>query len=244
VIDPGITSSATYYVHADHLNRPVAMTNAAKAFVANYVWLPYGGLHSYTGTTQIDLRFPGQLMQAESGLYYNWNRQYDPTTGRYTQTDPLGLVDGSSRYAYVNNDPLQQVDPTGRLAIAAPAVAGWVYGLLGGAVGAIIGHEVWPHVFPSDIVSDSAPSGDFCSVNLNLSLNNLLSERPRGFWPADTGADEWARRRNMPPREGRDRFHDIKRSDPGSSASEDYSVNPETGEIKDSHGDTVGYLDE
>jgi RHS repeat-associated protein len=75
--------------------------------------MPYGGLHSYTGTTQIDLRFPGQLMQAESGLYYNWNRQYDPTTGRYTQTDPLGLVDGSSRYAYVGNDPLQRIDPTG-----------------------------------------------------------------------------------------------------------------------------------
>ena len=89
------------------------MTNAAKAFVANYVWLPYGGLHSYTGTTEIDLRFPGQIMQAESGLYYNWNRQYDPTTGRYTQADPLGLVDGSSRYAYVGNDPLQQIDPKG-----------------------------------------------------------------------------------------------------------------------------------
>jgi RHS repeat-associated protein len=90
------------------------MTNVAKAFVANYVWLPYGGLHSYTGTTEVDLRFPGQLMQAESGLYYNWNRQYDPTTGRYTQADPLGLVDGSSRYAYVGNDPLQQVDPEGQ----------------------------------------------------------------------------------------------------------------------------------
>ena len=55
--------------------------------------LPYGGLHSYTGTTEVDLRFPGQLMQAESGLYCNWNRQYDPTTGRYTQADPKGYRD-------------------------------------------------------------------------------------------------------------------------------------------------------
>ena len=38
----------------------------------------------------------------------------NPTTGRYTQADPLGLVDGSSRYAYVGNDPLQQIDPEGQ----------------------------------------------------------------------------------------------------------------------------------
>ncbi len=39
-------------------------------------------------------RFPGQWFQAESGLHQNWMRDYDPTTGRYLQADPLGLVDG------------------------------------------------------------------------------------------------------------------------------------------------------
>jgi RHS repeat-associated protein len=115
VIDPG-TPSTSYYVHADHLNRPIAMTDASKAFVAKATWLPFGGLHSYTGTEGIDLRFPGQLFQAESGLHYNWFRQYDPTTGRYTQPDPMGLVDGPNRYAYVGNDPLQKFDSTGLLA--------------------------------------------------------------------------------------------------------------------------------
>ncbi|MCB9994440.1 MAG: RHS repeat-associated core domain-containing protein [Hyphomicrobiaceae bacterium] len=46
-------------------------------------------------------------------MYYNWHRQYDPKTGRYTQPDPLGLGAGISRYAYVTNDPLQKVDPGG-----------------------------------------------------------------------------------------------------------------------------------
>lgn len=113
IVDPGSPSDDIYYVHADHLNRPIAMTDAGKNLVAEFTWRAFGELASYTGTVGLDLRFPGQMLQAESGLYYNWFRQYDPTTGRYTQPDPLGLVDGPSRYAYVVNDPLQQIDPRG-----------------------------------------------------------------------------------------------------------------------------------
>jgi RHS repeat-associated protein len=80
---------------------------------ANFTWQPFGGTFAYTGTVGLDLRFPGQMVQAESGLFYNWNRQYDSSIARYTQPDPLGLVDGPSRYAYVGSDPLQQVDPSG-----------------------------------------------------------------------------------------------------------------------------------
>lgn len=114
VVDPASGGTdAVYYIHADHLNRPIAMTDASKVTVAKFTWLPFGGLHSYTGTKGLDLRFPGQMFQAESGLHYNWNRHYDPTTGRYTQPDPLGLVDAPSRFAYVKGDPLQSVDPLG-----------------------------------------------------------------------------------------------------------------------------------
>lgn len=118
VIDPGTPNDTTYYVHADHLNRPIAMTDATKAFVAQFTYRAYGEVFAYTGTVGLDLRFPGQLFQAESGLYYNWFRQYDPSTGRYTQPDPLGLVDGPSRYAYVGNDPLQVTDFTGRQSLS------------------------------------------------------------------------------------------------------------------------------
>ena len=62
-------------------------------------YLPFGGVHVTTGAP-IDLRFPGQWFQAEAGLHQNWMRDYDPTTGRYLQADPLGLVDGASVYGY------------------------------------------------------------------------------------------------------------------------------------------------
>ncbi|MBD3679673.1 MAG: RHS repeat-associated core domain-containing protein [Rhodobacteraceae bacterium] len=51
--------------------------------------------------------------QAESGLHQNWMRDYDPTTGRYNQADPLGLVDGASVYGYALQNPLRWVDPRG-----------------------------------------------------------------------------------------------------------------------------------
>ncbi len=101
-------------VHVDHLNRPVKMTNAAKASVWDAVWLPWGGAHSITGTATMNARFPGQWFQLEAGLHYNWHRSYDPTIGRYTQPDPLGFVDGPSVYGYVRGTPLAAVDLDGR----------------------------------------------------------------------------------------------------------------------------------
>ena len=58
------------------------------------------------------LRFPGQYFDAESGLNYNYFRDYDPKTGRYIEPDPIGLRGGMSLYGYPNN-PLRFVDPYG-----------------------------------------------------------------------------------------------------------------------------------
>lgn len=75
-------------------------------------FLPFGGAQTSTGTP-IDLRFPGQWFQSESGLHQNWMREYDPTTGRYNQADPLGLADGPSVYGYALQNPGRYIDPTG-----------------------------------------------------------------------------------------------------------------------------------
>ncbi|MBD8527973.1 RHS repeat-associated core domain-containing protein, partial [Pseudomarimonas arenosa] len=61
----------------------------------------------------LNLGFPGQYYDAETNLYYNWHRYYDPSTGRYTQADPIGLAGGVNTYGYAVSRPTAFVDPNG-----------------------------------------------------------------------------------------------------------------------------------
>jgi uncharacterized protein RhaS with RHS repeats len=61
------TSPTLWYVHADHLGRPIRMTDASKAIVWSAEWLPFGGAQSITGSASLDLQFPGQWFQIEAG---------------------------------------------------------------------------------------------------------------------------------------------------------------------------------
>jgi RHS repeat-associated protein len=108
------TTPVLYQVHTDHLGRPVRMTDAAKAAVWQATWKPWGEPQSITGTQANDMRFPGQWFQIETGQAYNWNRHYDPVTGRYTQPDPLRFVDGPSVYQYARSTPFVKSDRDGR----------------------------------------------------------------------------------------------------------------------------------
>lgn len=112
-----IEGGVVYYVRSDHIGRPVFATDATGAKVWEVTYLPFGGVHTSSGTP-IALRFPGQWFQSESGLHQNWMRDYDPTTGRYIQADPLGLVDGASVYGYVRQNPGRYVDPRGEQSIS------------------------------------------------------------------------------------------------------------------------------
>ena len=60
-----------------------------------------------------DLVLPGQYYDQETGLHYNYFRDYDPVIGRYVQGDPIGLKGGTNVYEYVNNQPLGLIDPYG-----------------------------------------------------------------------------------------------------------------------------------
>ncbi len=65
--------------------------------------------------------FSGQYFDAETGLHYNYFRDYDPSTGRYIESDPIGQLGGINLYTYADSNPLRYVDPTGEL--SGPAVA-------------------------------------------------------------------------------------------------------------------------
>lgn len=100
------------YVHADHLMTPRYGTNAAGSTV--WTWDSGAfGKEAPTGAATVNLRFPGQYYDAESTLIYNWNRYYNPATGRYISSDPIGLEGGLNTFGYVDESPLVLADPEG-----------------------------------------------------------------------------------------------------------------------------------
>lgn len=102
-----------YYYHLDHLGTPQVITDQAQHIVWQASYAAFGQTAVTTETIDNDLRFPGQYYDAESGLYYNWHRYYDPETGRYITSDPIGLNGGLNSYGYVGGNPLIYSDPKG-----------------------------------------------------------------------------------------------------------------------------------
>ncbi|MFC3815035.1 RHS repeat-associated core domain-containing protein [Lysobacter sp. GCM10012299] len=103
------------FVHTDHVGRPEAVTNNAKQVVwraGNEAWARATKSDAIGG---LNLGFPGQYHDAESGLWSNGFRDgYDASLGAYTQPDPIGLAGVSfSTYAYANGNPVQRIDPLG-----------------------------------------------------------------------------------------------------------------------------------
>ncbi|GAB2574754.1 RHS repeat protein [Dyella jejuensis] len=111
---PGSTSTIAY-VTADQLGTPRAIADVD----GNTTWQnPYQGnpwdevAPASTGYTY-NLRFPGQYFDAETGMSYNVHRDYDPATGRYLQSDPIGRRGGANTFTYVAGNPLSYRDQTG-----------------------------------------------------------------------------------------------------------------------------------
>ncbi|UNK50561.1 RHS repeat protein [Lysobacter sp. S4-A87] len=118
------------FVHGDNLGRPEAVSNSSM----QVIWR--AGNEAWSRTTRQDsigglnIGFPGQYYDAESGLWYNGFRYYDSAVG-YTQSDPIGLAGGSfSTYAYANGNPVSRFDPLGlaTIAIGGGGSASWLVG--------------------------------------------------------------------------------------------------------------------
>jgi RHS repeat-associated protein len=77
------------------------------------VFDPFGNPASVTGTVAMPLRFPGQYADPETALNQNWFRDYDPSIGRYVQSDPIGLAGGINTYEYVGGNPVSTSDLLG-----------------------------------------------------------------------------------------------------------------------------------
>ena len=108
-----------YYIHSDQLDTPRQITNTSGSLVWQWENLfPFGENlanenPSGQGAFNFNLRFPGQYFDGETGLHQNYFRDYDPATGRYVESDPIGLGGGINTYTYVGGNPLSYIDPLG-----------------------------------------------------------------------------------------------------------------------------------
>jgi hypothetical protein len=102
-------------------------------------------------------------------------------------------------------------------------------------------------VSPGGVLGLSASASKVCPQVEGVpgsSSNILTSSFPPGYWAGDKGSEEWGRRKGLGAREGRKRFHQIKGDDNKSKATDDYGVNPETGDVIDPEGEVIGNLSE
>ena len=116
---PPPVAAGVYYVYADHLNTPRVITDGTNKVVWRWDSDPFGADAANEDPDgdgkkfSYNLRFPGQYYDRETGLHYNYFRDYEPTTGRYVQSDPIGLEGGMNLYQYVNSNPSSYADPEG-----------------------------------------------------------------------------------------------------------------------------------
>jgi RHS repeat-associated protein len=109
------TGNGSYYYLFDGLGSVVALTDASGAVVNRYAYDPYGNPIASATTEAVanPWRFAGGYYDRadNTGLYKFGTRYYDPATGRWTQPDPSGQE--ANGYAYVGDNPVNLVDPSG-----------------------------------------------------------------------------------------------------------------------------------
>ncbi|MBN7135125.1 hypothetical protein A7A76_10175 [Lysobacter enzymogenes] len=121
VVGNGVAQSLKY-VQPDHLGAPRTVIDPVRN-LAVWTWdakseafgnSPPNQDPDLDGTTLVfNMRFSGQRLDPISGLIYNYFRDYDPATGRYVQSDPIGMQGGLSTFAYTESTPLSSIDPFG-----------------------------------------------------------------------------------------------------------------------------------
>jgi RHS repeat-associated protein len=111
-VDDGVI----YWVHVSHRGEPLDMTDATGGVVWQAQWSPFGKMivnDDPDGDGQhltLNIRLPGQYFDAETGLHYNYFRNYFPELGRYVEADPIGLDGDFNLYNYANAAPTTHID--------------------------------------------------------------------------------------------------------------------------------------
>jgi RHS repeat-associated protein len=101
------------YLQTDHLGTPMGAVSGREELLHAGWQAAFGESVAADFTAH---RFPGQLLNVESRLHYNWFRSYDALLGRYRSADPIGLKGGNNAFIYAENQPTTKIDPRGLIA--------------------------------------------------------------------------------------------------------------------------------
>jgi RHS repeat-associated protein len=233
------------YIHADHLGTPRLATDQAQTVVWRWDSDAFGTTQvnnnpdGDSNPTTINHRFAGQYFDEESGVHYNYHRYYDPSTGRYITSDPIGLAGGLNTYAYVSGNPLRFIDPSGttEVLLSSCALGGFANPFCDAAI--IINGCKWVAIVGSIVMmSGDSCSGDDCPTDDSPNEDDL-SEK----------INEIARKTGLSPKEVRDRIHNAKTNLPKGTGvrNPDVKVDTTTGEVYPQTpdggiGDSIGNL--
>ncbi len=120
-IDTSGGNDTVIYLHSDHLLTTRGATDQGQQVIWRWQGEAFGNTEpDEIGGMVINLRFPGQYFDKETGLHYNGFRYYDPTSGRYITSDPIGLYGSINTYVYVRANPIRYIDTYGLVKIAPP----------------------------------------------------------------------------------------------------------------------------
>lgn len=109
-----LTTTKYNYLYTDHLGAPQLAVDNQGRTTWKGITEAFGKINlDINNQTIINLRFPGQYFDQETGLHYNGFRHYNPNIGRYTQVDFMGIHDGLNVYEYVASNPIMYLDFNG-----------------------------------------------------------------------------------------------------------------------------------
>jgi RHS repeat-associated protein len=158
--------ASTLYYHADGLGSIRALTDDAGGVRDQYHYDAFGQVLTHQGAAQNAYLFAGELFDQQLNQYYLRARSYDPTTGRFSSTDPFGGISASPatfhKYVYAENDPVNKIDPTGLFTtVEMTAITTSIGALAGLAVAALAGRYV-AGIYHSS--ADNTDGGSFAGV--------------------------------------------------------------------------------